>query len=98
MEVALSDDQVSALDECMEEFNAGDRKARTALVQEIFDDFAKTWPRDTRKIGEVGMKDVCAPFATLGCSDMLLAYSPVPLLQKTTGNERICFKPPNSDG
>jgi len=77
--LALSEDQISAIAENIDDFRAADYEAQDKIIREVFIDFKKTWPKDFEEIGGLTMETVCARFATLGCSHIFLAYSAEPL-------------------
>jgi len=70
----LSEDQISAIGECTDDFRAADYDGRQKIVRELFKDFRQTWPQDFKNFGALTMETVCTPFATLGCSHIFLAY------------------------
>ncbi len=98
--MTLTDEQISVLDGCLDEFRAADYRAREKIVQELSDSFRATraLPRGAKKFDNVIVKTVRALFSTLGCSQPFLAYSPAPLSKKDTGNKSTRFKYPYSGG
>jgi len=98
--VTLTDEQIIALDEYIDEFRAADYQTREEIVQELFDSFKRerACPRGAKKFDDVIVKTVRALFVTLGCSQPFLAYSPAPLWEKDTGDKSIRFKYPYSGG
>jgi len=69
MEGALSDKEVSALDEHIDEYQAADSSARMEIGQEFFNSFSKTMPLEARESPQAYiacMNSVRAQFATLG--------------------------------
>ena len=98
--MTLTDEQIIALDEHIDEFRAADYQTREEIVQELFDSFKRerACPRGAKKFDDVIVKTVRALFVTLGCSQPFLAYSPAPLWEKDTGDKSIHFKYPYSGG
>ncbi len=78
--VALTDEQISSLDELTDDFWAADYHAQELIIQEMLSDFKRAC-RQAQGVGfdEVAVKTVHAPLATLGYSQSFLAYLPAPL-------------------
>ncbi len=95
--MALTDKQISALDACIDEFGAADYESWEEMVQGFLGSFKRACPQGI-KFDAITMKTICASLATLGCSQIFLAYSPAPLWQCQTGNEEICSEKSKSDG
>lgn len=71
----LSEDQLSAIHECMDDFRAATNfEAQEAIVEDLYQDFKTTWPDDEKRLGFVTMKIVCSPFVILGWSHTFVAY------------------------
>jgi hypothetical protein len=85
----LTDEQISELDEYIDEFRAADYEAREEIVEDILGSFKSACSRRIR-FDTVIVKTVRALSATLGCSHIYLAYSPTPLWRGQTSNEEIC--------
>ena len=98
--VSLSEDQIGALDECVDNFRDAKYKGREEIVQDFLHDFVDNWPEDTEDIEDFNLKvkTVCVPFSTLGCSHTFLAYSPAPLRQIKTTDRHAHSKKPTSNG
>lgn len=75
---ALTEQQISSLDELIDEFRAADYIARELIVQEMVGSFKKACRRGVI-FEETTVETVRAPSATLGYSHPFLAYSPAPL-------------------
>lgn len=92
--VSLSEDQIGALDECVDNFRDAKYKGREEIVQDFLHDFVDNWPEDTEDIEDFNLKvkTVCVPFSTLGCSHTFLAYSPAPLWKSKASNQEIWQK------
>ena len=75
----LRDEQISALNERIDEFRTANYKGQKNIEREAFASFRETWPQDAEDIGQSNMRTVSTPFLTLSCSHILLAYSAAPL-------------------
>jgi hypothetical protein len=95
--VALTDEQVSALDARVEEFRAADYEDREKIIIDLLNSFKSTSPRGV-KFDRAGLRTVRAQSATLGCSNTFLAYSPAPLRQGQTSAEGIRTQRPKPGG
>ena len=65
----MSDEEVSALDERIDEYRAADSSARMEIGQEFFNSFSKTMPLEARESPQAyiaRVNSVRAQFATLG--------------------------------
>ena len=70
----MTKEQMSALDEVLDEFKAADYKVREEMVQDFLGSFRSTRTRGVR-FDETAVKTVCAPSATLSLSHIFLVYS-----------------------
>jgi hypothetical protein len=93
---ALTDEQMSSLDELVVEFQAADYYAREQIVQEMLSNFKRACRRGVR-FDEVTVKTVRAPLAALGYSQPFLAYSAAPLWKNKTSHEEFYFQYWKSD-
>ena len=85
---ALTDEQISMLDEHFDEFRAAGYRRREQIVKNILGSFEDTWTRDFEFVEEP-VETVRVLFARRACSHIFLAYSPVPVRKnKTGGKER----------
>jgi hypothetical protein len=100
LELALTNEQISALDGHIEKFRAASYEARENIVQDMLHSFKRTWPQGIKNFSkdEADIKTVRVSFATLGCSHIFLAYSPAPLWKIKTGDEEFRPQSPKSDG
>jgi hypothetical protein len=76
--VALTEEQVSALDEVLDEFKAADYQAREEMVRDFFGSFKSTRTQGV-SFDKATLKTVCAPSAALNISNKFPAYSAVSL-------------------
>jgi hypothetical protein len=91
------DEQISALNERVDDFRAAGYKVREKIVRDFLGSFKKALPRGA-KFDEVIVRTVSALSATLISSHTFLAYSPSPLWQDQTGSKKIRSPNPMSDG
>jgi hypothetical protein len=75
----LRGEQITALNERIDEFRNANYKGRKNIEREAFASFRETWPQDAEDIGQADMRTVNAPLLTLSRSHILLAYSAAPL-------------------
>jgi hypothetical protein len=76
--MVLTDEQISTLDEHLDEFRACDYDIWEIFVRAFVRNFQNDCPQDIR-FDYMTVATVRAPSATLGCSHIFVAYSPVPL-------------------
>jgi hypothetical protein len=72
--VALTEDQMSALDDILDDFKAAGYKVREEMVQDFLGSFTSTRTQGVR-FDKTAVETVCAPLATLSFSHKSLAYS-----------------------
>jgi hypothetical protein len=76
--VALTEEQVSALDEALDEFKAADYQVREEMVRDFFGSFKSTRTQGV-SFDKTTLETVCAPSAALNISNKFLANSAVSL-------------------
>lgn len=94
--MALTDEQIIALNERVDEFRAADYPIRDKIVRAFVRSFEKACPRDI-VFDDTTVATVRALSATLGCSHIFVAYSPASLWNNETANEGIGSQNPKSD-
>jgi len=88
MEVTLTGEQISALDWCLDDFRAGDHRAKEKIVNSFVCSFKGTL--SDKEFNSLAVQTVCASFSTLGCSHIFPAYSAAPLWKSQIGEKTIC--------
>jgi hypothetical protein len=98
LEVALTNNQIDALNGRLDEFKAGDYEIREKIVQDFLGSFKRACNQGI-VFDETTVRTVRAPSAVLGHSYAFSAYSAAPLWQNNqTGNKEINPPNPKSDG
>ncbi len=96
----MTDEQISALNERIDDFKAAGYKVRNKMVLDILRSFKDAHPLGTDFDG-LAVGTVSALSAALGCSHRFLARSPAPLRrqqdQTQTGNQKISSPNPKSE-
>ena len=93
LEVALTNNQIDALNGCLNKFKAGDYEIREKFVQDFLGSFKRACTQGVI-FDETTVRTVRAPSAVLDHSYAFLAYSAAPLWQNNqTSNKEI--DPPN---
>jgi hypothetical protein len=93
----LTDEQINALNEHVDEFRAANYEAREEIARDFLGSFKSIHPRGAT-FDVVAVKTVRVLSAILGCSQIFLAHSPAPLRQNQTANKEINPPNPKSDG
>jgi len=75
--VDLSDKQISKLDKWVGTFQVADYEDQESMVECFLSNFESDWPQGIQKFDCYAVITVHAPFATLACSHIFLAYLPV---------------------
>ncbi len=94
----LSDEQISELDKWVGVFRVANYEDRESMVECFLSNFESDWPQGVQKFDRYAVITVHAPFATLACSHIFLAYSPVPLWQSKAGYGELDYQYPKADG
>jgi hypothetical protein len=84
--VALTDKQISSLNEHVNKFKAANYKVREKFVKYFLGSFKSTFPEG---INDITVETVHGPSAILGYSHKFLAYSPAPIWKNQIGKEEI---------
>ena len=95
--MALTDEQISAINGRVDEFRVADYKSREKIIRDFCSSFNDTLPQGVN-FDKVVVNTVCAPSATLDCSQIFLAYSPVLVWKNQADDKEICSQIPKSDG
>jgi hypothetical protein len=95
----LMDEQISALNERIDDFLAAGPKVRDEIIGDFIRSFENAHPPDADDFDGFAVEIVSALSATLGCSHRFLAHSPAPLRRQEdqTGNQKISSPNPKSE-
>jgi len=96
MEVMLTGEQITALDRCIQEFQAANYQVQEKIVNHFIRSFQGNL--SDNNFDALGTQTVYVPFSTLGCSQMFPGYLLVPLCKNQTGGKKICSSNQQSDG
>ena len=95
----LTEEHISKLNKYIDDFWGADYEGWEEIVQQFLSSFNSTWP-DIKDFNEISLMvlTVCLPLVILDCSNIFLAYLPVPLWQSKASDREICWHNPKSDG
>lgn len=95
--MVLSDEQIDALDDGIDDFRVATYDEREGIVADFLESFEETWSQD-EEFDECAVQTVRVPFTTLSPSHTFVAYSPASLRQDNVDRERTDSPNTNSDG
>jgi hypothetical protein len=92
--VTLTEEQIGALNERVDEFTAADYDERDGILRQCYLKFKSTWPHGVQ-LDKMSLKTVCATSVTLDFSHtFFLAHSPASLWKDKT----LCSRNAKQDG